>query len=45
MLVVFDKDKTLVGPREGPPANSTRPQQPLPGRTAGRGGANQIERR
>jgi len=30
-LYIFDKDKTLVGPIEGPPANSTDEQRLLPG--------------
>lgn len=30
-LYIFDKDKTLVGPLEGPPANSIEEQQLLPG--------------
>ena len=31
MLIIFDKDGTLVGPLGGPPANSIRQQEPLPG--------------
>lgn len=31
MLVILDKDGTLVGPLEGPPASSTWQQQPLDG--------------
>jgi len=30
-LYIFDKDKTLVGPLEGPPANSIEEQHLLPG--------------